>query len=57
MLKKWKSTNILRKTAGRHWNFPISIGDMVKDQFGLFLFLKRRQYVSTGAEEENCLRC
>ena len=54
MLKK--STNILYKTAGRHWNLPISIGDMVKDQFGLFLFLKSRQYVSTGAEEENCLR-
>ena len=39
------------------WNFPICIGDMVKAQFGLFLFSKTQNNSSTGAKKKNCLRC
>ena len=33
------------------WNFPITIGDMVKDHFGFFLFLKGRKYLSSIARK------
>ena len=43
----------------RYWfrTFLICISDMVKCQFGLFLFLRTWKYPSSSCKEENCLRC
>ena len=37
-------------------NFPNCIGDMVTDQFKLFLFWKTWKYPSTSSKEEKCPR-
>ena len=38
-------------------NFPICIGNKMKQQFKLFSVFENVKYLSTSAKEENCLRC
>lgn len=38
-------------------NYPISIGDMAKDQTGSFLLLKTQKNSSAVAKIDSCLRC
>ena len=38
-------------------NYPISIGDMGKDQTGSFLLLKMQKNSSPVAKIDSCLRC
>ena len=47
--------SLARASQALIWNFSICIVDMVKDQLGLFLFLKTWKYPSASTKEQNCV--